>query len=288
MPGCVIICKKLILYFLQIVFLTSYLSYPYHYSIKQMYPKGFGCSKSGKQYEYLVHAIVKQVQLNGTQFNTQCQEDLGGCGADHDILCNDGEHSVPIEIKKINTPDWMQCSIKYNSEMARWQGSHRNKIPEKSKHIFENLLSTVSLFNGQIPPFMLRDITHTEWLQIKKETTDFNDAYIECPRDTIQQLYFHKGCVYIQISEKGLYHLGTDPCNFGVPEFLCDQQLRVRTKVHATNNKKGFCNLSVTIACQPKSPKIADLPISPYSLDDVSRLPANLTSVLDPNITALP
>lgn len=286
MPGCVIICKKLILYFLQIVFLTSYLLYPYHlpYPINQMYRKGFGCSKSGKQYEYLIYNIVKQVQLNGTQFNTQCPEDLGGCRSDYDILCNHGEHSVPIEIKKINTPDWMQCSIKYNVDTGRWQGSDRNKIPEKSKHIFENLLSTVSLFNGKIPPFMMRDITHTEWVQLKKETTDFNDVYIDCPRDTIQQLYFHKGCVYIQISEKGLYHLGTDPCNFRVPEFLCDQQLRVRTKVHTTNNKKGFCKLSVVVACQPKSTKIADLPISPYSLDDVSRLPVNLTSASIPTV----
>lgn len=283
--GHITICKKLITYFLQriffiIYFLHTYHSYqPFYYSI--MYRKGFGCSQSGKQYEYLVHVVVQQVQLNGTQFNTQTKEQLGGCGADHDILCNNGVYTVPIEIKKINTPDWMQCSIRYNADTGRWQGSERNKIPEKSKQIFENLLSsmTTPLFHGKIPPFILQDITHEEWIKIKQETDDFNDVYMECPRDTIQQLYSYKGCNYIQISEKGLYHLGTDPCNFGVPEFLCDQQLRIRTKIHTTRNKKGFCKLSVIVACQPKSPKIVDLPVSHYTLDNVSRLPANLTAV---------
>jgi hypothetical protein len=71
-----------------------------------------------------------------------------------------------------------------------------------------------------------------------------------------------------------LYHLGTDVCGFDVPLFETEQQLRIRTKIHARKNKKGFCALSVIIACQPK--KIKQLQPSKYSLDNKSKLPINL------------
>ena len=112
-----------------------------------------------------------------------------------------------------------------------WIGSLRNKIPEASKKVFEEIISTITLFNGNIPPFMLKNITHEEWIKIKNETTDFNDSYIDCNSDTIMKLYNEKGCSYIQISGKGLYNLGNDICDFNVPMFICDQRLRIRTKI---------------------------------------------------------
>ena len=47
---------------------------------------------------------------------------------------------------------------------------------------------------------------------------------INCPNDTIKKLYSEKDCNYIQISNKGLYHLGNDICEFNVAEFICEQQ----------------------------------------------------------------
>ena len=73
---------------------------------------------------------------------------------------------------------------------------------------------------------------------------------------------------------KGLYHLGNDICDFKVPIFICKQRLRIRTKIHEKKNTKGFCKLSVTIACQPKN--INNLINSEYSLDDQIKLPINL------------
>jgi hypothetical protein len=121
---------------------------------------------------------------------------------------------------------------------------------------------------------MIKDITHDEWKKLKNETNDFNDIYIECPDDTIKRLYNEKGCLYIQISNKGLYHLGNDLCDFKVPEFICEQQLRIRTKIHTRINNKGFCQLSVIAACQPKN--IKELINSNFSLDDKLKLPSNL------------
>lgn len=235
-------------------------------------------SINGKKYELDIFNIVKNCMLNNMKFNTQKQKDLGGCNNKNDIECNFIiDQDIPIEIKKFNAPDWMQCSLKFNYINNNWIGSINNKIPENAKKIFENLISNIKLFNGNIPPFIFNDITHDEWIKIKKETTDFNDIYIECPNDTIKKLYFEKGCKYIQISNKGLYHSGTDICDFKVPEFICEQQLRVRTKIHTKKNNKGYCKLSVIIACQPKN--IKNLENSQYSLDDYNKLPINLIKI---------
>ena len=244
-------------------------------SIKEMNGKGSRCSVSGKKYELEVYNIVKKCKLNGNDFNTQTEIELGGCSSKNDIECNmNTARDISVEIKKLKTPDWMQCCLKYDNVNEKWIGSKKNKIPEASKKVFENLISTVTLFNGNIPPFMLNDVTHEEWVKIKSETSDFNDRYIDCPSDTIMKLYGEKGCSYIQISDKGLYHLGNDICDFKVTAFTCEQQLRVRTKIHKKKNKKGFCKLSVTVACQPKN--INTLANSEFSLDNQKRLPCNL------------
>ena len=243
----------------------------------KMKEKGSRCSVSGKKYELAVYNIVKKTRLNGIEFNTQIESELGGCSSKNDIECNMKEamaRDISVEIKKLKTPDWMQCCLKYDDTDKKWIGSKKNKIPEASKKVFEELISTVTLFNGKIPPFMLKDITHEEWVNIKSETTDYNDVYVGCPSDTIMKLYSEKGCSYIQISDKGLYHLGNDVCDFKVPAFVCDQQLRVRTKIHKRNNKKGFCKLSVTVACQPKNTN--SLVSSEFSLDNQMKLPTNL------------
>jgi hypothetical protein len=229
----------------------------------------------GKKYELDVYNIVSKCILNDKKFNTQNIEDLGGCTYKNDIECNMYlDKDIPIEIKKSTSPDWMQCSLKYDDINDKWLGSLNNKIPNNSKKIFENILSDIKLFNGKIPPFILKNITHEEWINIKKYTNDFNDYYIDCPDNTIKNLYAEKGCYYIQISNKGLYHLGNDICNFKVPEFICEQQLRIRMKIHTKKNNKGYCNMSVIIACQPKNLK--KLNNSNYSLDNYNKLPSNL------------
>ena len=237
--------------------------------------RGSGCSKEGKKYENIVYNVVKKCQLYDKHFNTQTANELGGCNSHNDIECDFmGVKNVPIEIKKMKTPDWMQCSINYDKDLCLWTGSKNNKIPDKSKKMFEELINGKCLFNGKLPPFVTNDITHDEWINIKKNTTDFNDMYIDCPDDTIKKLYNEKGCYYIQISGKGLYHLGNDICGFNVEEFICPQQLRLRTKIHTKKNSKGFCKLSITISCKPIN--ITKMIASTYSLDNTENLPKNL------------
>jgi hypothetical protein len=245
---------------------------------KEETKKGALCSVNGGNYEKKIHSIIKYCSIDGQtfNFNTQNETELGGSSSKNDIICNYNIlGNIGIEVKKYNTPDWMQCSIKYDKNKKLWFATQNSKIPDKARIIFNKFINKIKLFNGEIPPFMDKEITHEEWINIKKETTKWNDSYIDIPSDTIRTLYTEKGCQYIQISDGyGLYHLGNDECKFNVPIFDIEQQIRIRTKIHHRKNKKGFCDLSVTIACQPKN--IKSLPISPYSLDDNKKLPVKL------------
>lgn len=238
--------------------------------------KGKKCSINGKKYERQVYRVVSQCTLNGYPFNTQSIEQLGGSTAINDICCNfKVDDDIGIEIKKYNSPDWMQCSIKYNFEEKKWIPSDKGKIPKKCSEIFEDLINDKQIFNGEVPPFIQNPITHKEWVTLKKETNKWNDYYFDIPNDTISTLYSLKGCYYIQLSNNyGLYHLGVDKCNFSVPLFDIEQQIRIRTKVHSKKNAKGYCSLSVIASCQPKD--IKKLNPSRYSLDDINKIPPNL------------
>lgn len=84
-------------------------------------PKGSQCSISGHNYEKKIYNICKKCYINNKPFNTQKDEELAGCSSKNDIECNFIEKKdIGIEIKKSNTPDWMQCSIKYNNKTKKW------------------------------------------------------------------------------------------------------------------------------------------------------------------------
>lgn len=249
--------------------------------VKEVIPvkprKGAGCSKSGNKYERDVYNVCKDILLDGKVFCTLLETELGGSSAKNDIECNfKSDKDLSIEIKRCNTPDWMQLSIKPDDDDV-WKSGERNKIPNKACKLIESIIKKEKLFNGKIPPFLERKMTHKEWKEEKSETEDFNDVYIPCKPNTIARLYGYKKCKYIQISDYGLYHLGEDVCDFGVPYFECDQRLRIRIKIHKTSDKDGYMSASVMVAAQPVN--IKKLQKSPYSLDDFDRLPKSLIKI---------
>ena len=241
-------------------------------------PKGSQCSVQGTKYEKKIHNVVKHCNINNNNklFNTQKEDELGGSSSKNDIECNFiTEKDIGIEVKKYKTPDWMQSSIKYNKKNKNWEATNKSKNPDECRKMFDKLINKRNLYDGEIPPFMEKSLTYEEWIKLKSETKKWDDIYIDIPSDYISKLYQAKGCNYIQISNGyGLYHLGNDKCDFDVPIFNIEQQLRIRTKVHTRKNAKGFCTLSVTIACQPKD--ITKLNRSKYTLDDENKLPVSL------------
>lgn len=247
---------------------------------KKKESRGKLCSISGLNYEKKIYNTVQNTKIDGKLFNTQDINEIGGSKAINDIQCNfKGNRNIGIEVKKCNTPDWMQCSIKFDEKRRIWEGSSNGKIPLNSREIFNNLLKNRNLYEGKVPPFLENNITYDEWVNIKSKSNIWKDIYFDIPNDTIKNIYSEKGCYYIQISDYGLYHLGNDICNFGVPEFIIDQQIRIRTKIHRRVNRNGFCDMSVIAACQPKD--IKKLKKSTFSLDNINKLPKNLIYRID-------
>lgn len=238
--------------------------------------RGYQCAQSGLLYEKVVFNTISTLMYKDHKFTSQIEEDLGKKD-DIDLICNHKDHPmVGIEIKKKDTPDWMQCSLKYDVIEKKWEGSKNGRIPVSAREVFNKLLADSVIFNHQVPLFMQKNIRHDEWLSIKQNTSDFRDVYIDIPDTTIRDVYRQKGCYYIQVSKKGLYHLGDDIYGFNVPEFIIDQQIRVRTKIHKRINKEGYCDMSVMAACQPKNINLLDA--SKYSLDNYRRLPKVLVA----------
>lgn len=231
---------------------------------------GRKAARSGEEYELKVFNVCKMLMFNNNKFCTINK--VGGFSDGHDLICMNNATKIPIEVKKSKTPDWMQMSLMYINNC--WQSKGSNKIPDIAVSIFNDILKGKTIFNNNIPKFVNEKITHKEWTKIKYP--DFKDQYIPCKPDTIAKLYKSKGCYYIQVSGYGLYHTGEDPCNFNVPYFECNQQIRIRTKIHA-KNKNGYLRASIMAACQPIN--ISKLPKSNYTLDSLDKLPVGLTKI---------
>lgn len=233
---------------------------------------GINAQKSGINYEQRVWDVCSSLCwiLNGDEFCTIDEKELGGNSTKPDISCNFmGYNNLSIEIKKFKTPDWMQLSIVPINGI--WKSKGRNQIPDSCVSIFESIISENRIYE-KIPPFLTGKVKTEEWKTMKN---NFKDVYIPCDSQTIAKLYSNKKCKYIQISELGLYHTGNDICNFGVPYFECNQRMRIRTKIHKSNNN-GYIQASVTAAIQPvEYPKQ-----SPFSLDDIKKIPTLLKEII--------
>ena len=139
------------------------------YNIKNNYKKGQQCSINGKKYEIIIHNIVSKCLINNYNFNFQDKSELGGSSSKNDLICLFNNKKIGIEVKKYNTPDWMQCSLKYNNLLKRYEGSKKGKIPIQSRIIFNNLIKDLIIFDNIIPPFINNNLTYNEWINIKKK-----------------------------------------------------------------------------------------------------------------------
>lgn len=240
--------------------------------------KGQKCSISGTNYELRIQSVLNEAAFEGRRI--VCNGIGGSSGANDVSFAVEKLGTIGIEAKKSGAPDWMQCSLYYDQLSQTWSTQYskgKTKIPKESCEIFDNIIGKQCLWQGRVPSFMSRKVTYEEWM---REKSDFMDTYIECDRNTIRDLYMAKGCQYIQVEGKGVYRLGEDKLGMEVPEFICDQRIRVRVKVHTRCDKNGYAVLSVKCACQPMKSKIPDLPNSCYSLDNTESLPPSLRVIV--------
>lgn len=120
------------------------------------------------------------------------------------------------------------------------------------------------------------------------------NAKLKLTADHIARLYNKKGVFYIQVGGAGLFHLGSDPLQLGVPKFEGEANIEIRLKpagdktgsVSAAFTKKaGSTELiqarSVGLICAARFLSKAS---SSYSLDDVNSIKKLFSVNQKPNI----
>lgn len=140
-----------------------------------------------------------------------------------------------------------------------------------------------SIFGGEQFPFKQEDMTLRSWRNFVEDNHLYQNQRFLLPDtptsttnltgpDILRTFYRNAGASYIQIRNKGLFHLGHDMLNLGVPLFNpvncgCHIYLRVQKDTNVSTPTSIF-NGSATIAlCADTVMFRQNLEPSPYSLD---------------------
>ncbi|HSK70425.1 MAG TPA: hypothetical protein VK892_01930, partial [Pyrinomonadaceae bacterium] len=81
----------------------------------------------------------------------------------------------------------------------------------------------------------------------------------------IHKYYAEKRCFYIQVENKGFYHLINDPAGLGVPQFNPAVSLRLRAKTHSSEPIHNYSFRAVLTG------NMKSITPSPYDICDASK-----------------
>jgi hypothetical protein len=213
---------------------------------------------SGKKYQTKICEIINNLQINDMPVNA-IEVEGAKAGADISLISHS---NIGIETKNKGAFEGGCKKMIYN------QINKRLEIADESIH--NTIIGNNIIYDGLNLPWYEGKKSIEEWNEVKSIFS--KDIYLSANDNAISEYYRKSGVVYIQIENKGLYHTGEDPLNIGVPYFICEIKLRIRSTKH---KKNGICT-DVTAALQYDKRKIAN---SPFSLDGI--LPPSMKKVVE-------
>lgn len=140
-----------------------------------------------------------------------------------------------LELKNNVAPDFGQKGLKW-SENKGWEWTKKDEVTE-----MYDAFGVIDKINKNFKPNLFTKKPH--------EITDADRVYdqkaFEKNIDLDQKSYLHayyagKNCHYIQVEDKGFYHLDQDVANLGVPKFDPDLTLRLRAKVRSLDRSYNY------------------------------------------------
>lgn len=155
-----------------------------------------------------------------------------------------------FEIGKIATADdGTDMPTTWNGITVNWETKNKHafeaggrklklvdgKLTVHEEGVIKSLLADTPVFDGKVPSFMLGPIE--SWSA--EDAATFRDQRIQISPDAGAQYYAKKGDHYIIVEGRGVYHTGTDILEFGVPKFVCETTLRIRTSKHRKKRPDG-------------------------------------------------
>ena len=206
---------------------------------------------------------------------------------DIQVIVKDSEgntKTISIEVKQSATARFGQISLGYeNGKVILKRGGKKmdpSEIPggqdliataEKGQKYIENILAFLSKKEKQnFTTFPLgKSISAKTAAELKQKR--YYKSLQRLAKETPEGLqrvidhYNSKGVYYIQVGGKGLYFLGQDIDNIGVPAFKADFVVGLRVK-DSTSRKTGRTTLS--LVSEPKIKNTRSLKASPISLNN--------------------
>lgn len=230
--------------------------------------RGRNSLKSGVAYETEVYSRLGSLMYRGMPITTETKTAGGGRGNDAPFKICGLDFSSALEIKN-------KGGFEGGGRVMKLGDDGRLHVKDENS-IHASLLAEYQPFGGAIPSFLRGNKTREAW---NTERQTFCDDKYEIPFESIRKYYREKGNSYIQIEGKkgGLYHLGIDPLNLGVPLFEGKAYMRIRTSKHI-NKKTGVpTDVQASFIFNRQS-----IPKSPYDL--MERLPPTLEVSPPPTI----
>lgn len=179
--------------------------------------RGGACLQNGLVYEKKVADALSNLSYRGVPLQVCFQTAGATAGSDIRFVIGDTVYGIEIKDKKAFE----------GGQKRMVPGENGLIIPEECLH--KECIGANIPFQGRIPSFLKGDKRPEQWASEKHL---FADEYISVDSKKVAEYYRRKGESYIQVEGKGLYHLGVDVLDCGVPEFVCETQLRIRCKCH--------------------------------------------------------
>lgn len=228
---------------------------------------------AGFQYEI---DLIKRLRDQG--FRTGDPAGADNAKADLELYLPSQTSPIKFELKEKLSADFAQLNMDFDTTSKQFYIDKTKS--SNTKEAAMTMIGIAEEFNiigktndqwkpKETPPAKFT-LPPTAGLQQRKDAYQldlarFKDFFLakggSLAAEQVEKYYNSKSTYYIQIKGKGLYYLGSDPMNFGVPRFssmVGDSSIRIRIKA----NSKSQARYSFLMAL-----KIGRLRASSYDLD---------------------
>lgn len=198
---------------------------------------------NGLVYEAHVHDILYRNLKSPYKVSKPVTRTFSPHGYDLTIFKNDIEHHV--EIKRNIKAQMGGTSLTYSDGAFKMVNNiHDSGIVDSLSHMkpyiedyLDFMISKNPVMSSRKFPFMVpvdvwEDARDQGLLTNLNQNIPFDISFIK-------KHYSNKNCHYIQIGEKGLYHLGKNPMNLDIPELQGDVNIEVRLCRSGSKMKNG-------------------------------------------------
>lgn len=184
----------------------------------------------GIVYESRINKLLKKNKVQKMSFIP-----AGSDSNAPDAILTLGTKDYKVEIKLDAKVDFGQASLDYDVNKKKWSLGGADTASAIQMREFLDSIGVPKFVNKKwgpkgaprkftIPPAQFKQI------DVAHDYKTFKDEFVDIPPSAVADYYNSKNTYYIQIGGYGLYYMGKDIANLGVPEFDSKLRLRIRLK----------------------------------------------------------